>query len=301
MLCALASANQMVHFTALVAGGFAVAAHGAFTTSCKDYVSTYACKPESITDEWYKPLAEDAPAAQYAWSFLLTDQNFLDESSASGGEGSGWHCFAGMLGNNDCNGACATAVETKTGFDNLAECLAYAKLPWQSVGSANWDPREGGTCTLFSDNAIYHNTLENPRLQNAAESTPWRGYCAGHFNNGNSCARRGNTCAPAGCATEEARMKQGYFCVAPAPAASTTAAPTTAAPAATTQDDGVVEQLQADVATLKDAVAKLIADNAKLSAQLAVVNVLNINRDDETGICSVGCDNGKDGGVLQLK
>ena len=87
-------------------------------------------------------------------------------------------------------------VETKTGFDNLAECLAYAKLPWQSVGSANYDPREGGTCTLFSDNAIYHNTLENPRLQNAAESTPWRGYCAGHFNNGNSCARRGNTCAP---------------------------------------------------------------------------------------------------------
>ena len=62
-----------------------------------------------------------------------------------------------------------------------------------------------------------------------------------------------------------------------------------------------VAQLQSDVATLKDAVAKLIADNARLSTQLAAVNVLNINRSEETGICTIGCDNGKDGGQLQLK
>lgn len=281
-----------------VLGGGALLASGAFTTSCKDYVSTYPCSPLSITDEWYKPLQPDAPAAQFPFSFLLSDQNFLDESSASGGEGSGWHCFAGSLGNNDCNGACATTVETKTGLDNLSECLAYAKLPWHTaVGSANYDPREGGTCTLFSDNALYHNTLENPRLQNAAESTPWRGYCDGHVNSGNSCARRGNTCTPKGCATEAARLRQSYFCVRPAEIATTTAAPT-AVPA---PDDGAIAQLQSDVATLKDAVAKLIADNTRLSAQLASVSVLNINRDSESGICTIGCDNGKDGGMLQLK
>jgi len=288
------------HSLWLALAGSAAVVQAAFTTSCKDYVSTYPCSPATITDDWYKPLQPNDPAAQFAWSFLLSDQNFLDVSSASGGEDSGWHCFAGSLGNSDCNGACATTVQSKAGgMDNLAECLAYAKLPWHTtVRSANYDPREGGTCTLYSDNALYHNTLENPRLQNAAESTPWRGFCEGHFNNGNSCARRGNTCTAQGCATEAARLRQSYFCVRSTEIATTTTAAPTAVP---TQDDGAVAQLQSDVATLKDAVAKLIADNARLSTQLAAVNVLNINRSEETGICTIGCDNGKDGGQLQLK
>jgi hypothetical protein len=267
-----------------------------FTTSCLGAVSEYECTVETISDDFYKPLLPMDPANAFPWSYLLSDMNFLDESSAS----NGWDCFAGYLANSDCSGACDTQVESQAGLDNLEECVAFAALPWHGhVGSLSYDPREGGTCTLFADNAIYHNTQYNPRLQNEPQSEPWHGYCDGHFSNGNTCVRRDNTCNPQGCPSEDARAKQAYFCVPP-PVVTSTSTTTQESPQAPTDAEETIQQLQEDVETLKTAVAALIAQNQQLTEQMGAVNVLNIQRRDD-GVCVIGCDNGLDGGELQLE
>ena len=87
------------------------------------------------------------------------------------------------------------------GVKEVKDCVNFARRYSRGAVSVSFDPRNGGTCDVFSDNAIFHNTNENPRLQNFAEESN-RGNC------GPGCRKWGNLCDPKGCSTEEKRQKQ---------------------------------------------------------------------------------------------
>ena len=71
--------------TLLAALAISVAKPSAFTTSCKNYVSTYSCSDRTTSDNYYNAIPSGSAGAKFDWGYLLSDKNWADESDIGDG------------------------------------------------------------------------------------------------------------------------------------------------------------------------------------------------------------------------